>query len=97
MPKPRPQTFVRIDQGAAQPVDLVIDRSLVIVQVYAPSLQAAFLLADELRTTMRSIDADCADVFGWVEQAGPQEWADPDLRDTARVQFTGHLYHDNRE
>lgn len=96
VPTKRPRAFIRLDQAPASRLDIVIDRTLVIIQVYAPNLRDAFEMAEHLRATMDTIDLERDEVLGWNEQAGPQEYPDPDLRDTARVQMTGYLLHDNR-
>ena len=96
VPEDRPEVFVRVDQAPPHRIDLVVDATLIILQVYAPTTGEAFALAGRLRDAMDEASWHCDGVLGWDEESGPHIFPDPELRSTARVQLTGRLYSDNR-
>lgn len=91
VPMQRPGVFVVVTNPALHRHNLITDRALVIVQVYAPTRGQAVDLIGRLREALIDIDAHIDGVFGWQEQAGPVEFADPDCPEIARYQLSGYL------
>ena len=92
VPRHRPKVFIRVDQASPVRTNLVTDRTLVIIQVYATKVDECVDLIQQIREEMFGIDM-LDNVFDWDEQAGPVEFPDPDTKNIIRWQFTGFLYH----
>lgn len=92
VPRDRPGTFIRVDQGAPSMLSPVHQRVLVIVQVYAPDVNSAVDLAYQVRSVLEDLDAHHSKVFGVEDISGPMEFPDPDLQNVARWQVTGYMF-----
>ena len=93
VPRPRPPVFIRLDQSAPVRVNPVVDRTELIVQVYAPDADTALGIAEHVREWLLDLDAYGARVQQWSESAGPYEFPDPDLPEIQRWQISGTIYH----
>lgn len=89
VPNPRPERFVRVDQGPPQRINLVQLQATVIVQAYAPTMSQAVTLAEECYRQLETLD-HLDVVAAWSGQAGPYEFSDPDIA-CHRWQITGEL------
>lgn len=90
IPLERPRTFIRIDQAAAKLIDKVADRTLVIIQAYAPTPTEAVDLLEKARRAMLAPELASLRLV-WEENAGPAQFADPALANVSRWQLTGYL------
>lgn len=89
VPRNRPHTFVRVDQGAPRRINLVQLQATVIVQAYAPTMSKAVGLAEDCYRCLEMLD-HLDVVSGWGGQSGPYEFPDPDIA-CHRWQTTGEL------
>lgn len=91
VPATRPPEFIRVTQAGVRRTNVITDRSLVVVQTYAPGVDRAWELAQTLREKLIDELELLPNVFGWEEQSGPVEFPDPDLPTVFRIQMTGYL------
>lgn len=93
VPRPRPDTFIRLDMSAVRPTSPISYQSLVIIQAYAVELEDVFRLLEAIKFALDDADIVHKHISGWDEESGLAEFADPDLPDVHRWQLTGHLYY----
>lgn len=92
VPQDRPETFIRVDMGAPQRINLIQYRTLIVVQVYAPDDTTAIETLLHLQGHLEVMDMQDPLVSGWDEETGPVPFPDPDIPHVARWQMTGVLH-----
>ena len=92
VPRDRPDTFVRVDFGSGRATSPASEDRLVAVQVYSTHPNTATALIFKARMfLLESICTVSPKILWWEEQAGPHEWADPDIPAVTRWQITGNV------
>ncbi|MCK7661970.1 hypothetical protein [Corynebacterium antarcticum] len=91
VPPNRPDAFIRVDAGTPVRTSPVTDETLIIIQVYGPTLDDVLDEITTIREAMHIIDQIEPYALGWDERAGPHRWPDPDLPTVHRWQTTGTL------
>lgn len=92
VPIDRPDLFVRVDFGSGKAVTPASEERLTAVQVYGEDYDEVVELIYALRMYLRErVYTQSPKILWWEEQAGPHEWADPDIPAVTRWQITGNL------
>lgn len=83
VPNPRPETFIMLEPSGGQEISQVHARRYVIIDAWAPTLEAAYDLAETVRAhligTKNRRLGDCL-IYGASPQGGIVDLPDPDAK-----------------
>jgi hypothetical protein len=94
----RPDRFVKVSRVGGSLDSIATDSAQILVECYAKEVAQVEAMCNTARTALRNaggttITADDHTMFvrAWDETSGPADYANPDVLDYERWQFTGTL------